>query len=127
VVNGINWCVQNKAAYNIRVLNLSMGHLPREGYRTDPLCQAVESAVRAGIVVCVSAGNNGKDSSGQLVYGGISSPGVDPAVITVGASNTRATATRADDTICTFSSRAPRSRTTSASRTSRRPATRSSP
>ena len=48
--------------------------------------QAVEAAVRAGIVVVVAAGNNGVNpATGQVGYAGITSPGNAPSAITVGA------------------------------------------
>jgi serine protease AprX len=57
VINAINRAIQLKSTYNIRVLNLSVGRPIFESYRNDPLCQAVESAWKAGIVVVVAAGN----------------------------------------------------------------------
>ncbi|MES2459565.1 MAG: S8 family serine peptidase [Armatimonadota bacterium] len=99
-IAGIEWCIENKAAYNIRVINLSLGTKVRESYKTDPLCQAAERAVAAGIVVVATAGNRGK-------YNTINSPGNDPAVITVGASNTNETARRSDDVITSYTSRGP--------------------
>ncbi len=54
-----------------------------------------------------AAGNDGKNASGQKIYGQIHSPGNEPSVITVGASNTFGTDSRADDTITTYSSRGP--------------------
>ncbi|HZS10461.1 MAG TPA: S8 family serine peptidase, partial [Blastocatellia bacterium] len=107
VIAGINWCIANKAKYNIRVMNLSLGGLTPESYKTDPLCQAAERAVNAGIVVVAAAGNSGKDANGTIVYGGIHSPGIDPMVITVGAANTYGTDARSDDTVATYSSRGP--------------------
>ena len=59
VINAIQWAVNNRAAYGIDVINLSLGHPIYEPAATDPLVQAVEAAVRAGIVVVVSAGNVG--------------------------------------------------------------------
>ena len=57
-----------------------------ETYAQDPLCQAVEAAWQAGIVVVVAAGNEGRDNSvGNNGYGTVTSPGNDPFVITVGA------------------------------------------
>src|SRR5262249_38401915 len=85
VVAGIDWCVTNKTTLNIRAMNLSLGHDPAESFNTDPLCAAVRRAVRAGITVVCSAGNKGKDLAGTTMYGGISCPGNDPNVITVGA------------------------------------------
>ena len=60
VIAGIQWAVANKAKYKIRVLNLSLGHPVGESYTTDPLCQAVEKAWKAGIVVVCAAGNDGR-------------------------------------------------------------------
>ena len=39
------------------MLNLSLGRPVFESYVDDPLCQAVERAFRAGLVVVVSAGD----------------------------------------------------------------------
>ena len=107
VIAAIDWCITNKVAYNIRVINLSLGTPPKDSYRTDPLCLAARRAHNAGILVVASAGNNGKDALGRIMYGGINSPGIDPAVLTVGAANTFGTTTRADDKVTSFSSRGP--------------------
>lgn len=88
VISAIQWVIQNKNLYNIRIINLSLGHSPAESYRTDPLTIACQNAVNAGITVVAAAGNNGKNSLGQVIYGGITSPGDSPAVITVGAMKT---------------------------------------
>ena len=63
-----------------------------ESYREDPLCQAVERAVEAGLVVVTAAGNMGKTEDGRPIVGGIISPGNTPGALTVGALNTRGTA-----------------------------------
>src|SRR5829696_3410870 len=76
-------------------------------YRFDPLCVSVRMLVDRGIFVVAAAGNNGKDSAGQKIYGQIHSPGNEPSVMTVGAVDTRGTDQRGDDTIATFSSRGP--------------------
>ncbi len=55
--------VQNK--YHIRVMNLSLGRQVFESYTLDPLCQAVEAAWKAGIVVVAAAGNYGRPSLRQ--------------------------------------------------------------
>ena len=86
VINAVQWAVANKTTYGIDVINLSLGHPIYEPAATDPLVQAVEAAVRAGIVVVASAGNMGTNPlTGQVGYGGISSPGNAPSAITVGA------------------------------------------
>jgi serine protease AprX len=64
-------------------------------YLTDPLCAAVEFLWLNGIVVVVSAGNNGT----ATLY----PPANDPFVITVGATDDRGTPTSEDDTVAHFS------------------------
>ncbi len=53
---------RTKPEHNIRVMNLSLGHPVGESYETDPLCQALEQAWKAGIFVVCSAGNEGRAS-----------------------------------------------------------------
>ncbi len=107
LLQGIDWILANRAANNIRVVNMSLGTPAVESYRNDPLCRAVRKLVDAGIVVVAAAGNNGKDATGAKQYGSIHSPGNEPSVITVGASNTFGTDARNDDGIATYSSRGP--------------------
>jgi serine protease AprX len=107
VIAGLDWVVKNRAKYNIRVVNLSLGHPVAEPSATDPLCEAVARAVNAGLVVVASAGNDGMAPDGSPILGGIMSPGNSPLAITVGATNTQATARRNDDTVATYSSRGP--------------------
>ncbi|HKS43336.1 MAG TPA: S8 family peptidase, partial [Blastocatellia bacterium] len=104
---GIDWCITNKNAYNIRVLNMSFGAVAIDSYANDPLCLAVRQAFNAGLVVCVAAGNLGKDENGDKVYGAIHSPGTEPSAITVGATNTHGTDARTDDNVASYSSRGP--------------------
>ena len=78
-----------------------------ESYETDPLTQAARRAVEAGIVVIAAAGNIGTDGQGELQYGGITSPGNAPWVLTVGAASHEGTAARGNDTLALFSSRGP--------------------
>src|SRR5205814_314968 len=115
VIAAIDWCIENRERYHIRIINLSLGAPAIESYRTDPLCLAVRRAHDAGIVVVAAAGNHGKDKDGKKIYGLIHSPGNDPSVITVGAANTLGTDARSDDAVASFSSRGPtRSYTTDA-------------
>src|SRR5438067_871928 len=58
VIAGIDWAINHKTTYNIRVINLSLGHPVFERSSTDPLCVEVQKAVNAGIVVVASAGNS---------------------------------------------------------------------
>lgn len=101
VIEGIQWCLDTRNAFGIRALNLSLGSPASESYVNDPVCQAVEKAWQAGIVVCVAAGNEGPQPRT------ISSPGIDPVVITVGALNDFNTMNPDNDQVASFSSRGP--------------------
>ena len=107
VIAGIDWAIDHRAAYNIRVINLSLGHSVTEPCATDPLCEAVARASLAGIVVVAAAGNNGVSPDGHMILGGVTSPGNSPFALTVGAVNTAGTVARSDDTIASYSSRGP--------------------
>ncbi len=108
VIAAIETAISLQSKYNIRVLNLSLGRQVFESYQLDPLCQAVEQAWQAGIVVVVAAGNQGRNNSaGTNGYGTIAAPGNDPYVITVGAMNTIGTGNRSDDLITSYSSKGP--------------------
>ncbi len=104
----IGQAIRLKNLYNIRVINLSLGRPVYESYQLDPICKAVEAAWKAGIVVVVAAGNDGRDNSvGNDGYGTIESPGNDPYVITVGAMKAMGTYTRTDDLVASYSSKGP--------------------
>src|SRR5262249_15933010 len=108
VIAAIDKAIQLKSTYNIRVMNLSLGRPVYESYAQDPLCQAVETAWNAGIVVVVSAGNYGRDNSaGTNGYATITAQANDPYVITVGAMNTKNTPDRGDDVMASYSSKGP--------------------
>src|SRR5690606_12656929 len=59
VIAGIQWVVNQRFAYDIRVLNLSLSAPVQSYYWDDPLNQAVMAAWSSGIVVVVAAGNDG--------------------------------------------------------------------
>jgi serine protease AprX len=108
VIAAIQQAISLKSKYNIRVINLSLGRPVYESYALDPLCQAVEAAWKAGIVVVVAAGNEGRNDSAHTDgYGTIAAPGNDPYVITVGAMKSMGTSTRADDLVASYSSKGP--------------------
>ncbi|MEK7283693.1 MAG: S8 family peptidase [Acidobacteriota bacterium] len=107
VVAAIDQAISIRSYYNIRVINLSLAAPPIDSYDDDPLCKAVARATKVGMVVVAAAGNFGQDPGGNKVYGGIASPGISPAAITVGATNSAGTDARADDVIAPFSSRGP--------------------
>lgn len=102
VIAAIDWVVQhrNDPGMNIRVLNLSFGTPSMQDYRYDPLSYAAEVAWRKGIVVVVSAGNDGT-GTGRLL-----NPAQDPHVLAVGAEgDSKGTPSIQDDTIPAFSTR----------------------
>lgn len=107
VIAALGYVVAHSAELNIRVVNLSIATGVYESYNLDPLTLAAKTAVDAGIVVVAAAGNNGRSPGGTTWYGGITSPGNAPWVLTVGASSHMGTADRSDDTIAAFSSRGP--------------------
>jgi serine protease AprX len=79
VLRGLQWVVEHKDEYNIRVLNMSMYATPVAPYWVDPYNLAVMAAWKAGIVVISSAGNGGPEPLS------IGVPGNTPYIITVGA------------------------------------------
>ncbi|MDQ6695090.1 MAG: S8 family peptidase [Chloroflexota bacterium] len=95
VVNGLQWINDNKATYNIKVVNLSLNSGNVESYNTSPLDAAVEILWFNGVTVVTSAGNNGTAN--------LYAPANDPFVITVGAADDKGTASLADDTVAPFS------------------------
>jgi serine protease AprX len=101
VLAAIQWAVSFKSTYGIRVLNLSLGTDSTQPYLLSPLDGAVERAWDAGIVVTVSASNNGPGP------GTVTKPADDPLVITVGALDDKGTPGRADDIMAGFSGEGP--------------------
>ncbi|HEX3683571.1 MAG TPA: S8 family peptidase [Bryobacteraceae bacterium] len=108
VIAAIEEAINLKSKYNIRVINLSLGRPVYESFAQDPLCQAAEQAWKAGIVVVVAAGNDGRDNTvANGGYGTINAPGNDPYVLTVGAMNAKFTPFAGDDVITTYTSKGP--------------------
>jgi serine protease AprX len=100
VIAGIQFAVDHKADYNIRVLNLSLESTATESYKTDPLDAAVEAAWFKGIFVVAAAGNRGP--GGDAVS---HAPGNDPYIVSVGAVDDQGTKEIADDVPTSWSSR----------------------
>jgi serine protease AprX len=101
IIKGIQWVVANRKTHNIRVINMSLGAVPRGSYKDDPLNAAVEMAWFSGVVVVTSAGNRGPGAAT------ISVPANNPYVITVGANDHDYTSIITDDVIPDWSSRGP--------------------
>jgi serine protease AprX len=101
VIAGVGWTIDNRAAFHIGVLNMSLGYQPLESTAIDPLDTAVEKAWLSDIAVVASAGNAGPFD------GTILSPGDDPLVVTVGALDDMAQRNVSKDTMTRFSSAGP--------------------
>ncbi|HEX2915581.1 MAG TPA: S8 family peptidase [Chloroflexia bacterium] len=95
LIQGLQWILDNKANYNIRVVNISINSSVKQSYNVDPICAAAEILWFNGIVVVVSAGNSGQAS--------LYAPANDPFVITVGAVNDNGTLDTGDDKMANFS------------------------
>jgi subtilisin family serine protease len=102
IVRGVQWIVDHREEFGIRVINLSFAAKPRWPYWQDPINQALMRAWDAGIVAVAAAGNEGPDAMT------IGSPGNLPYLITVGAITDSWTIDdRNDDYLPDFSSRGP--------------------
>ena len=101
VVKAIQWAVDNKERYNIRVINMSFFLDDKTVEAQQPVLQALEVAAKAGIVPVAAASNDGP---GPQTLHTIASY---PHVVTVAASNTQETTAPDDDTIAWFSSHGP--------------------
>jgi len=99
VIAAIDWVVQHRddGVLHVRVLNLSFGTDSTQSWRYDPLAYAAEAAWRHGIVVVVSAGNQGAGADS------LSDPAYDPNLLAVGAADTQGTVATGDDTVAGFS------------------------
>ena len=108
VIAAIQAAIQLATQYKIRVINLSLGRPVFENCSVDPLCQAVQQAWNAGIIVVAAAGNDGRNNTqGTQGYATIYVPGNSPYAITVGAMNTVGTLQRFDDKMTSYSSKGP--------------------
>lgn len=99
ILTGMQWILDNKEKYNIRVVSLSIGETPSLPPFLDPLVKGVDKLWRNGLVVVVAAGNSGPSINS------ITSPGNSINVITVGAVDDKRTVDISDDEIAKFSGR----------------------
>jgi len=103
LISGLQWAVDNRNTYGIKIVNISLGFQTSQSTVKDPLDQAVEATWNAGIAVAASAGNAGPFN------GTILAPADDPLVITAGALDDMATPSVTDDEMNDFSSAGPTS------------------
>lgn len=100
VLAGIQWVIDNKERYNIRIMNLSVGSKDEEGEKAA-LVRGVEAAWDRGIVVVAAAGNEGPENQT------ITTPGISRKVITVGSSDDEKSVDIRGDCISNYSGRGP--------------------
>jgi serine protease AprX len=100
VIDGLQFVVDHRTDYNIRVANLSLKSTSPESYRTDPLAAAAEATWNSGIVVVTAAGNLGS-APDSVSY----APGNDPFVIAVGAVDDQGNKGTGNDLMTSWSSR----------------------
>jgi serine protease AprX len=100
LLRGLQWVFDNRAAQNIRVVNVSMSAATPQSYRTSPVDAAVEQLWLNGVTVVVAAGNRGS-AADAVAY----APANDPYAITVGALDDAGTPDPSDDRLAVFSSR----------------------
>lgn len=82
VLQALDWVRKNKELYGIRMVNLSVGTVQKEGHREQQeLLDAVDAVWDDGVLVCVAAGNEGPKKRSITV------PGISRKVITVGSSD----------------------------------------
>jgi serine protease AprX len=99
-VAAMQWVLDNKSQYNIRVVNLSINSTMEQSYHASPLDAAAEILWFNGIVVVASAGNKGPGTGPNTID---AAPANDPFIITVGASDEKANLKIRDDSIAPFS------------------------
>ncbi len=76
---GLEWVLENRERYGIRVVNISAGGDFEQSYLTDPLSQTVERCVAEGLVVVCAVGN-----AGHLPNHPVFPPASSPSSIAVG-------------------------------------------
>jgi Subtilase family len=100
VIGAIDWILQNRTKYNIRVANFSLESATNSSFLYDPLSRAVEQLWFNGVVVVAAAGNY---ASGGAASGVLYAPASDPFVITVGAVDIGTDANVANDVAAPWS------------------------
>lgn len=79
IQDGLEWILENREKYNIRIVNISAGGDEESSYLHDPLSQVVEECSSVGISVVCAVGN-----SGHLPHHPVVPPASAPSSIAVG-------------------------------------------
>ena len=79
IQDGLEWVLEHRERYNIRIVNISAGGDFEQSYLHDPLSQTVEECAAKGIVVVCAVGN-----AGHLPNHPVFPPASAPSTIAVG-------------------------------------------
>ena len=79
IARGLEWVLENKKKYDIRIVNISAGGDFEQSYLASPLCQAVERAVSEGLIIVCAVGN-----AGMALGHPVLPPASSPSAISVG-------------------------------------------
>jgi serine protease AprX len=79
IQDGLEWVLENRERYKIRVVNISAGGDDEQSYISDPLSRSVEECSAHGIVVVCAVGN-----AGHLPNHPVVPPASAPSAIAVG-------------------------------------------
>ncbi len=79
IVRGLEWVLDNRKKYDIRIVNISAGGDFEQSYLDSPLCRIVERAVGEGLTVVCAVGNAGMAPGHPVLP-----PAASPSAISVG-------------------------------------------
>ena len=79
IARGLEWVLDNKKKYDIRIVNISAGGDFEQSYLDSPLCQVVERAVSEGLIMVCAVGNAGMAPGHPVLP-----PACSPSAIAVG-------------------------------------------
>ena len=100
ILEAMQYIMDHHMELNIKVVSLSLGAIPGTK-QSDILSKGAQALWDKGIFVVAAAGNSGPGRST------ITTPGINPTIMTVGASDDNRTVTTKDDKVASFSSRGP--------------------
>jgi serine protease AprX len=79
IERGLEWVLDNREKYDIRIVNISAGGDFEQSYLDSPLCQTVERTVAEGLIVVCAVGNAGMAPGHPVLP-----PASSPSAISVG-------------------------------------------
>ena len=79
IQDGLEWVLENRTKYNIKIVNISAGGDFEQSYLHDSLSQTVEDCIAKGLIIVCAAGN-----AGHLPNHPVFPPASSPSCIAVG-------------------------------------------